>query len=270
MTEKRYLIGEVSKITGISKDTLRFYDKIKLICPKFVNPQNNYRYYTYDQFWRLDIITCCRNLNIPINRIKEILNSNNNNNVLSLLLEQQQQAKELEMYYKRISDDIEWYAKQNQKISKINKQSRITVKYFPQRAVLYGENSEDTHAYHLKLQELCNRAIKHNSSIRRNYGFILDETQIAENKFIKKGEYIIFDKDIFQNIDEQYLTYLPQGKYACYITKVQNDRADFSQLISWLKENDITAKYIIADEIGLQLFEYLNHGYLCEIKIFLE
>ena len=31
MEEKKYLVGEVSRITGISNDTLRFYDKINLI-----------------------------------------------------------------------------------------------------------------------------------------------------------------------------------------------------------------------------------------------
>lgn len=31
MEEKKYLVGKVSRITGISKDTLRFYDKINLI-----------------------------------------------------------------------------------------------------------------------------------------------------------------------------------------------------------------------------------------------
>lgn len=50
MGEKRYTIGEVSRITGVSKDTLRFYDKIDLFKPSFVDPQNGYRYYTYDQF----------------------------------------------------------------------------------------------------------------------------------------------------------------------------------------------------------------------------
>ena len=63
VSERRYLIGEVSKIMGISKDTLRFWDKIGLLKPKYVDPENCYRYYTYDQFWSMDIIMCCRSLN---------------------------------------------------------------------------------------------------------------------------------------------------------------------------------------------------------------
>lgn len=268
-SEKKYLIGEVSKITGISKDTLRFYDKIHLVKPKYVDPENNYRYYTYDQFWTLDIITCCRSLNIPIEQIRSILNSNSNDMVLSLLQEQYREARRLSRYYQKIARDIEWYTKQNQQLQTIQYPSAVTVRHFPKRAVLYGRNPEDTHAYHLKLQEICQKALKHNYSIRRNYGFILDETRLHDNLFIKKGEYLQFDEKDFKNASDEYLTYLPEGDYACCIVDIKNDTADFSPLLDWLQEHHVTPEYVIADELGLQLFEYLDHGYLCEVKILL-
>ena len=95
MDERKYLVGEVSRITGISKDTLRFWDKIGLLKPKCVDPNKNYRYYTYDQFWSMDIIMCCRSLNIPIDKIRTILSSSSNDRVLALLLEQQKEAEPL-------------------------------------------------------------------------------------------------------------------------------------------------------------------------------
>ena len=64
--ERKYTVGEVSRITGVSKDTLRFYDKIDLFKPKYVDPGNGYRYYTYDQFWRID----CAGLIYPSERSK--------------------------------------------------------------------------------------------------------------------------------------------------------------------------------------------------------
>ncbi|MFR8339577.1 MAG: MerR family DNA-binding transcriptional regulator [Eisenbergiella massiliensis] len=42
--EGYYLIGEVSKITGIPKDTLHFYSKTGLLVPDYVDEQNQYRY----------------------------------------------------------------------------------------------------------------------------------------------------------------------------------------------------------------------------------
>lgn len=41
---KQLSIRQVSEQLQISKDTLRYYDKLKLVCPK--RGENNYRYYT--------------------------------------------------------------------------------------------------------------------------------------------------------------------------------------------------------------------------------
>ena len=35
--EKRYSIGEISHITGVSKDTLRYYDRIGVFKPEYVD-----------------------------------------------------------------------------------------------------------------------------------------------------------------------------------------------------------------------------------------
>lgn len=48
----QYKINEVSKITGIPIDTLRYYEKIGVITPK-VNETNNYRYY---EAWDINFI----------------------------------------------------------------------------------------------------------------------------------------------------------------------------------------------------------------------
>ena len=270
MEEKKYLVGEVSRITGISKDTLRFYDKIDLIKPRYVDPSNNYRYYTYDQFWSLDIITCCRNLNIPIEKIRTILASNSNEKVLALLQEQYIEAQRLSEYYHKIAEDIRWYTGQNQKLQETEYPSTVTVKHFPERSVIYGKNTETTHAYHLKLQEVCNKALGQNNSIRRNYGFVLDGKQLEQNRFVKKGEYLQFDEAVLQNADREYITIIPEGDYACCTVNVHNDEADFTELFQWLKKRNIDPRYVIADELGLQLFEYLDHGYLCEVKVLLK
>lgn len=56
MSQKGYLVGEVSKITEISKQTLRLHDKIGLLRPRYVASDNHYRYDTPDQFRRIDTL----------------------------------------------------------------------------------------------------------------------------------------------------------------------------------------------------------------------
>lgn len=269
MYERTYTIGEVSKITGVPKDTLRFYDKIELLQPNVVDPINNYRYYTFDQFWKVDIIGCCRKLNISIEKIKIILQSQNNHNVVALMKEHQKEVLHLRAYFEQVLKDIDWYMQQHNQICETAMQTGVVIKNFQEKRVIYGHNTENTKAYHLKLQEFSREAIKYDSSIRRNYGFILEPMQMENNMFLKQGEYIALDNAVHKYIDEKHFITLPAGEYACCMVNVFNDQADFSALNTWLAEQNIIPTFVLADEIGLQLFEYLDHGYLCEVKVLL-
>ncbi|CAG9622090.1 MerR family transcriptional regulator [Sutcliffiella rhizosphaerae] len=40
-----YKVSEFSEMTGLSKETLRYYAEVKLMEPAFIDPKNNYRYY---------------------------------------------------------------------------------------------------------------------------------------------------------------------------------------------------------------------------------
>lgn len=270
MSERKYTVGEVSKITGISKDTLRFYDKIGLFKPSFVDENNNYRYYTYDQFWKIDIIVCCRKLNISTQKIREILSSEDNDIVVKLMKEHQREALDLSAYFKRVAEDIEWYVEQHRQICQTELHSSVVIKNLPQKKVIYGKNTEDARAYHLKLQEICRDAVNYNDSIRRNYGFILDYDGVMKNKFVKQGEYIELSDNAYAHVDTQHVVTFPEGDYACYMVNAIQDQADFTVLNTWLEEHKIYPEFIIADEVGLQLFEYLEHGYPCEVKVFLD
>lgn len=55
--EGYYRIGEVSKITGISKDTLHFYNKIGLVVPDCTDPENQYRICSRWNMWQMGIVT---------------------------------------------------------------------------------------------------------------------------------------------------------------------------------------------------------------------
>ncbi|MDE5598176.1 MAG: MerR family transcriptional regulator, partial [Lachnospiraceae bacterium] len=59
-------IGKVSKLKNVSIKSLRYYDKIGILKPAFVNTETNYRYYTEEQLYLLDAITLCIKLGIPL------------------------------------------------------------------------------------------------------------------------------------------------------------------------------------------------------------
>ena len=67
-----YPIGEFARIAGVSIDTLRYYDKIGLLTPEYVDPKSKYRYYTHSQLVKLDIIKLFRKLDMPIETIDNL------------------------------------------------------------------------------------------------------------------------------------------------------------------------------------------------------
>ncbi|MEH7305193.1 MerR family transcriptional regulator [Neobacillus drentensis] len=72
MKEKLYTIGEVSKLVNISIKALRYYDKINLFKPAFVDPETNYRYYKDSQIHILDLIKSLKYIGTPLEEMKEV------------------------------------------------------------------------------------------------------------------------------------------------------------------------------------------------------
>jgi DNA-binding transcriptional MerR regulator len=66
------LIRELSKLTGISAKTIRFYEE-KGLLPRPERAANNYRSYSHDSVSRLRFISSARKLGFSVNDIAEFL-----------------------------------------------------------------------------------------------------------------------------------------------------------------------------------------------------
>ena len=268
MPEKRYRIGEVSKITGISKDTLHFYNKAGLLIPDYTDPENGYRYYSRWNLWQLDIITICRRLGISLQQVKAVLEAHDNNRIAALLREYREEALRLSRYYQQAADDILWYWQQNQQIQaakKFTDYGHVTCQYFDQETAIAGVPGHGSDSCHANLQMAAQRQLKQTGSIRRRYGYILDIAGLSEGEMIKRQEYLKIDGSKYELAAPENLLIIPAGEYAVCRIHVMEDRADFSPLLDWLNENGRTAQAVYAEEIGLQLFDYLV-SYDCLVR----
>lgn len=68
-----FSIGELSKYQNISKQTLIYYDKIGLFQPSYIDPKNQYRFYSADQIDYLDTIIILKKLGFSLNEIKSFM-----------------------------------------------------------------------------------------------------------------------------------------------------------------------------------------------------
>lgn len=65
-----FSIGEVSRLFDLSIKTLRYYDKVGILKPAYVNQENKYRYYSREQFMSIDVIKYCKIMGMALEDIK--------------------------------------------------------------------------------------------------------------------------------------------------------------------------------------------------------
>ena len=93
--KKYYLIKDLATLSGLSTDTIRFYEKRKLLHPSF-SGDNNYRYYDENILKRIIFIKRCRSLDLSLNEIERLIELEQNpqqschevNNMIDLHIQQ--------------------------------------------------------------------------------------------------------------------------------------------------------------------------------------
>ena len=76
MGDKNYKISEFAKLFGTTVKTLRFYEKIGLLFPCYINKENGYRYYCYEQLGLLSEIIQLKNAGFSLREIKDFITGN--------------------------------------------------------------------------------------------------------------------------------------------------------------------------------------------------
>lgn len=116
MDSKTYKIGEISKITNLTIDTLRYYEKEGLITP--ARDQNNIRMYSDSDIRWIQFIKKLKQTGMPLKNIKEYSNLRDQgdstiNERLSLLYEQKQRleqnSRQLEEHILFLNNKIDIY-----------------------------------------------------------------------------------------------------------------------------------------------------------------
>lgn len=78
MEQKRYTIGEIAKLSGVSAKTLRFYDEKGLLKPTGYS-EAGYRYYDENSFVTLQRILMLKYLGMPLEQIRDVIKENAHN-----------------------------------------------------------------------------------------------------------------------------------------------------------------------------------------------
>lgn len=74
---KQYLtINEFAKLRNVNANSIRYYEKLKILTPVRVDSKTGYRYYLPEQLVLLDIILLCIQFDIPLKNLKGYIDEN--------------------------------------------------------------------------------------------------------------------------------------------------------------------------------------------------
>ena len=85
MNNTRYKIGDVANLMGLSRDTLRHYEKRGILTSQ--REENGYRYYTDQDISRLISILYQRKMNIRLGDMKTLQHSENSIDDLTAIMD---------------------------------------------------------------------------------------------------------------------------------------------------------------------------------------
>lgn len=87
-------IGEAAKLKNVSIKALRYYEKLGIFNPAYIDPQSGYRYYSPAQLFDLDVILTCGELGIPLKHILDYQTEQGTIDLRQLLIEGSELAKQ--------------------------------------------------------------------------------------------------------------------------------------------------------------------------------
>ena len=262
-----YSIGEVSRIMGISTQTLRYYCSIDLLEPAYINPDTGYRYYTYNQFHLIDRIRYLQKMGMSLEQIREVLVHNDIAALQKHLEELEQNCVAQIRQLDDTLDTIRWY-RDYFNFSDEAEQEYSYVRHFPKRHLVAVKirDDEDNASYHLRLTSLRNRPEMKNLSYMRQYSLILDYNSLIENK-LKRYYLGMFIKSAPKQSSENILE-IPEGDYFCFRSRILSEGWNPYQVNMFFADKKKKPTLVLANEFENSLQEYHQCPY--EVQILIE
>ncbi len=270
--EKYFSIGEISKIHNIPIQTLRYYDKIGLLTPAYIDKYSNYRYYSFEQFIYLDTIKYLRFLGVPLKDIKEQLQSGEVTSSIKLL---EAQSKEIDLKIENLLNI------KNKIANKINRMKlgvdadligKITIKTFEERTIakVQIKDIDDKIQFENSLRELGSFLENETGVFDGDIGFICSY-EAFKNKGHLNYKYLTLPiNNAIYNKNSTFLSKVPNGTFLCMMYKGPYNTSFHAhdKLMKYINDNNIQ---VLGDIYEFSIIEPLlvtkEDSFVTEIQI---
>lgn len=141
---KDYLnVGEMSKLFNLNKQTLQYYDKVKIFSPEYRDSSNNYRLYSFSQVYGLALICYLRKIGFSIAQIKQYLEIHDRDLAITQLKGQSKVLKERYSHLLSMDSVLQRKIKYIETKMKSLELGKVEIKHFDKRKyILLGEEPD--------------------------------------------------------------------------------------------------------------------------------
>ena len=241
-----YKIGEISKIYGIGRDSLMYYEDIGILKP--FRDKNRYRMYKLSDIWRLNLIKELRSLNFPMKKIKEYLDDRNIESTKEIL------NKEIILIDEKIEELLSYKQNIMKRLDTINDELRNLKLYEIDLVYINKRKSRELNANITKDEEF-DFLIQKLQKDYENRFTILGNNNIGSSfclDKIKQGIYNEF-KSVFcflEDEEEIYNIIFNEGYYLTltYKGKYKNNKHYINKMFKYIEEKGYK---IISDPIEI-------------------
>ena len=241
-----YKIGEISKIYGIGRDSLMYYEDIGILKP--FRDKNGYRMYKLSDIWRLNLIKELRSLNFPMKKIKEYLDDRNIESTKEIL------NKEIILIDEKIEELLSYKQNIMKRLDTINDELR-NLKLYEIDLVYINKRKDLELNANITKDEEFDFLIQKLQKDYENRFTILGNNNIGSSFFldkIKQGIYNEF-KSVFcflEDEEEIYNIIFNEGYYLTltYKGKYKNNKHYINKMFKYIEEKGYK---IISDPIEI-------------------
>ncbi|VEF49234.1 multidrug-efflux transporter genes transcriptional regulator [Bacillus freudenreichii] len=266
----------MSKLHNIPVKTLRYYDEIDLFKPIEVNPENGYRYYSFEQFKLLDIIHYLKVLGVPLADIKKQTSNRDINELIDTLEEHkkitEEKIEELEMAKKKLETRIHEF----EEAKRITDISVPFIKNMPERRIIQlKETISSFFELELSLRKLKQQYHHMASIFIGKVGLTISENNFQRESFLEYSSIFLILEEVEKSklIEEIDYSTLPEGTYACiFFRGGHHDAPPYFQILrDFIEEKNYTIKgdFIIRTIID-QFISNNKDEFLAEIQVRIE
>lgn len=247
-----FLIGEFARLRNVNINSLRYYEKLGLLKPAYIDPETNYRYYLPEQVSVLNKIILCVQLGIPLKEMVTMIDEDGSLQSQKLLEhgkllaqkrmeEMQGNLNYIEASLKNIEDNKKYADKQG-----------IYPRYFKERTVIATDyfHKQDN----IKKKMVSDISNLYKAALKNNFFPQLPAGQIIDIDKTGKMRYRCFLEILNGKMGHPQLITLPAGEYSC----VQADLTFVTDLHEIIQKNwpQNESSTVIVDNVMLEKYSF--------------